>query len=480
MRPFSSGDYTPKAALLDGNGGLRGVRLGGAARVVVGGRDVDGDYNAALHGLRHMQHAVVIDVGGCGELVCVGAAQRGQLVGAGIGCDLNRGSVGVGQRASELGGQLNGSARFDGCRGRRDGDPRHGLRNDGAARDVGGGEHDSGDERRDGIDAPVVQEIVVAEGLGIVNGIRLIEGIAATEEIDGGQKGDAIVVGERELVDDNLSRRNFGLLEMEQRREGVHVHGCGNLGRDQKNKLARLCENGKVLKPNAVVLRARELKQVGVGADCLKELAPGSLVGRGSGKMVLVETDVLLVECDELHHDAVLVVVVGVNRYLHDRGNIVGDSGCAVEGRHKLMPHDGDIVTVAAVLRVVPDGVLGALHLENVLSVVDVGVRLYPSGGNFLLGGAVEHLRGLEPRKRVAPLLRVDVGRADSVHENIDELVPVSAVHGVEERGLRGCDAGLRGLRDSLLVVVGCVQPDGIEDGCVVVSHFCLLTFNRN
>jgi hypothetical protein len=429
-----------------------------------------------------VQPAVLVNIGRGRKLYCVaGIVGRGKLVSASVGSNLNLSTVGVGERTLKNSAELNGGTRNRvGSLGRGHLNASHGLSNDGATGNVLRGEHDCGNERRHRIGTPMVQEIVVAEGLRVAHRISLIKGVVATEEISGGEKRDAIIVRKRELVDDNLSGRDIGLLKMEQRGERIDVHGSGDSRGNQEDKLVRVGENRQVIEPNAVVLGARETEKVGIGLDGLQELLASLLVGRSAGKVMLIENEILLIECDELHHDAVLVVIIGVDWGLHNGADILSKSGIASECGVKLLANHRNVVTVATVLGVVPNGRIGSVDLEHVLCIIDIRVRLDPRNGDFLLGGTIEHLRGLETSKRILPLLGVNIGHADSVDENVGELVVITTVHRVEER-LHSLGNGLlRSLRNSLLIVVGCVEPNGIENSGVVVGHFLILSVKSN
>lgn len=187
---------------------------------------------------------------------------------------------------------------------------------------------------------------------------------------------------------------------------------------------------------------------------------------------MLVEAELLLVEGEQLQHDSVLVVLVRISRCAK---NACDELVQSVIGRGErwvqLGSDNGNRVLVLTVQGVVPHCRVGAVEFEHVLRIVDVAVPLNPLDGHLLHGATVSHGGLLEGSQRVIENLLMYVGQSDTHDEGVHELVVVLSVHGVEQRIHGGADTLLRCLRDTLLVVVGGVEPDVVEDGYVIGCH---------
>ena len=263
-----------------------------------------------------MQLRVLVNVGRGGELDCVALGILcGDCEHACVRLKLNCVALGS-DRTCERYIELNLIANAGRCVVSSERDGSQVLRDGGDAGSLFGREHDSGHERRNGVDAPMVQVVVAAHGLGVVDRIRLVHGVTALEEVLGGEQRNALLAGERELVNEHLANLHVSLFEVEHGSKGVNVNRRIDLGRGHEYEFGFLGENGQVLHANTVVDGGREHELVCVGADSLQELLASRFIGGNAGQVVLVEAELLFIEGDQLEHDSVLIVLVSVHGLL--------------------------------------------------------------------------------------------------------------------------------------------------------------------
>ena len=375
---------------------------------------------------------------------------------------------GGGHGARQIHGQLNIGARLGGVRARHcDTGYRLLDRRNGRTR-ISNREQDSRYERGRAHDLPVMQVVVRRQRLRVVERGVLIEGVLQNEEILGGQHRHGIRDGE--LVHDDLAHVDLGQLNMEDAGEHFDGQGRGDGGGHEEYQLRGLREHGHG-DARRIVTGARELEHSHQRSNGGEELLAGCLIARNLGKRILVEAIGVLVGRQHIEGDAVLVVVIRVNRRLHDSRNKAVQAVIIQKRILQFRQHYRNRIFVLAVLRVIRHIALGTVQAQKRLHVILVGVGLDPVECDFLCSGAVIQLCALEDDQRACPFEISRIGVGDSVHQNIHELIQVRVVSGLEERAPCRLQAVHCRVRNALLVVVARIQPDFLSEHGISECH---------
>ena len=276
----------------------------------------------------------------------------------------------------------------------------------------------------------MVQIILEREIRGIVERrFDAIPHVTRIDEVLGRDSG--VYIRNREFGNLDNTILNFGLVELEYRRQRIHVERCHYFRRNPYDERIAFFVHRY---GNMIVEHRRETHTACNGADALQKFLCRRFVGRRCTQIVTVQaTHTGICFGEHLNHDVHFIVIVRAVR-LGDGSleQFVITITISRESTLQLVLRPAELITSRFAYRKEPLNELGFLKLEKCFIIDLVGMRLqvlhrYPTFGiTPLCSGFLEH------GKRVFEQLRLDVGSHESV-EQTRELIEQIMVHGVEQ-----------------------------------------------
>ena len=315
-----------------------------------------------------------------------------------------------------------------------------------------------------GIDANhlrMMQVVFEREVSGIVERwFDTVPHVTRVDEVLGRDRGVHVRDGELGNLDDAVL--DFRLVELEHRRQCVHVERCHDFRRNPDHERIAVLVYGN---GNMVVEHGRETHTPCNRADALEQLLRRRLVGRGRAHVVAVQTaHAPICLREHLNHDVHLVVVVRAVR-LGDGSlkQLVVTVAVSRESTLKLVLRPAELIAARFAYGIEPLHKFGSFELEQRFVIDLVAMRLQVLHSHATL--RIAPLRGgfLENRKRVFEKLRLHI-RTHQAVEKSAELIEQIVIHGVEQcRDMIGVTRN-GGIGDALLVIVRTAKPCAFED----------------